>query len=74
MYEFVKQEVKISQKKAPEDRSSNKPIIARFQKTINRIVQSDYSGRTYKSDGNLVRMRIRPKDLIGPSDLYVLPE
>ena len=40
-----------SQKKAPEDRSSDQPIRARFQKTRNRIVQSDYSGRTYKSDG-----------------------
>ena len=40
-----------SQKKAPEDRSSDQPIRTCFQKTRNRIVQSDYSGRTYKSDG-----------------------
>ena len=40
-----------SQKKAPEDISSDRPIRARFQKTRNRIVQPDHSGRTNKSDG-----------------------
>ena len=39
------------QKKAPEDISLDRPIRARFQKTRNQIVQSDYSGRTNKSDG-----------------------
>ena len=36
--------------KAPEDRYPDLPIRARFQKTTSRIVQSDYSGRTNKSD------------------------
>ena len=51
LYEFAKQNVKRSQKKAPDNRSSDQPIRARSQKTRNRIVQSDYSGRTNKSDG-----------------------
>ena len=65
LYEIAKQEVKRSQKKTPETDPSDQPIrsVSRRQihrisqseafpedMTIFRLVQSDPSGRTYKSD------------------------